>query len=371
MVVYGLDRPFHGIGRYTTDLVQALVALNPAPEIVLLTAGGPGPLGGKAGLRQAPLPGCRLLPGLMTLGNALIPRAARRERLDIVHDPTGVTPFLFGADGARTVATVHDVIPWSYPGVSTRLETWIYRHWLPRLLPRVDGVVTISQMSKSEIRRHIGVLDHKIHVVDEFPNPIFRPVAGADVARVRAAHRLPEAYILYVGAVQERKNLLRLLHGYAKLRTWGIQHQLVIVGPRKWRYPGLMSTRRRLGLERHVIFTGYVLDADLPAIYGGADLFVFPSLFEGLPLPPLEAMACGVPVVTSNTPESLEAVGDAALMVDPYDAEALADAMRRLITDRSLRDELIRKGFKRVGQFTPERKARGTLAVYRRVLEAG
>jgi glycosyltransferase involved in cell wall biosynthesis len=316
------------------------------------------------------LPGCRLLPGLMTLGNLHIPAAARRAGVDVVHDPTGVTPFLFRAGGAKMVATVHDVIPWSYPGVSTRLEGLIYRYWLPRLLPRVDAVVTISQTSKAEICRHIRIPPDKVHVVDEFPNPIFRPVPAVDVDRVRARYRLPEQYLLYVGAVQERKNLLRLIQAYHRLRTSGIRHQLIIVGPRNWRYPALARVRIDLGLEELVRFTGFVPDADLPAIYNGADLFVFPSLSEGLPLPPLEAMACGVPVVTSATPESREAVGDAALMADPYDVEALAEAMYRILTEPALRAALVDKGFVRAGQFTPERKARGTLAVYRKLLEA-
>jgi glycosyltransferase involved in cell wall biosynthesis len=366
LLTYALNRPLSGISRYTLELARVLAALEDRPEVVLLTAGGVGPLV-DGGFQRVPLPGCRLLPGLMTLGNVMIPLLARRLGLDVVHDPTGVTPFIFGAGGTRTVVTVYDVFPWSCPGTSTLLEVLIYRHWLPLVLPRVDAVITVSQTSKADIVHYLKVPADRILVVHAGVSAVYRPLPTDEVARIGAEYSLPEGYILFVGSVEERKNLRGLLHACARLWQAGERRPLVVVGARKWKHAGIMKTVRKLNLERYLIFTGYVPEADLPALYNGADLFVFPSLYEGFGLPPLEAMACGTPVVCSNAASLPEVVGDAAIMVDPYDVDGLAEAMHRVLTDTGLREELREKGLARARQFTWERTARETVAVYREV----
>jgi len=368
LLTYALDRPLTGIGRYTLELARALAALEDGPDVVLLTAGGAGPLAKENVLRRVSLPGCRLLPGLLTLGNVVIPRAARRLGLDVVHDPTGVTPFLFGAGGARTVVTVHDVFAWSCPGTSTLLDTLIYRHWLPRLLPRVDAVITDSLVSKADVAHHLSIPTDKTHIVHEGVNAIFHPLAPDEAIKAGARHGLPEKYILFVGSVEKRKNLPGLLHAYACLQTIEGTPPLVVVGVRRWKEDKIVEILRELDLEGRVIFTGHVPNANLPALYSGADLFVFPSLYEGFGLPPLEAMACGTPLVCSNAASLPEVVGDAAIMVDPYDVEGLAEAMRRVLADADLQAELRAKGLARAKRFTWERAARETVAVYREVL---
>jgi len=354
-----------GIGRYTRELLAALARLDDGPRITLLTARDDVPCA--AGVRRAPLPGCRLLPGLLTLGNLQLPRAARRERLDVLHDPTGVSPFLFGAGGARSVVTLHDVFPWSCPGASTTLDTIIYRHWLPRLARRVDAVITVSQASKADIIRYLGVSPNSIRVIYEGVNPAYRPLSAAQLAAARARYALPRGYLLYVGSIEARKNLARLLRAYAALRREGEERPLALVGVRRWNAGPILAALAELRLQEHVIFTGYVAEADLPALYGGADLFVFPSLYEGFGLPPLEAMACGAPVVCSNAASLPEVVGDAALTVDPTDVEALAQAMRQVLSDESLRADLRARGLRRARQFTWERAAQETAALYREV----
>jgi len=367
LIIYGLDRSLSGIGRYTLELANALAVIGNRLELVLLTSGDFGPLARENKFQRVPLPGCRLLPGLVTLGNGLILLVAKRHKLDIVHDPTGVTPFLFGAGGARTVVTVHDVFAWSCPGTSTLLDTLIYRYWLPRVLPRVDAVITVSQVSKLDIARYLRIPQSKIHVIYEGVDSRYRPLPEEQVSQVTARYRLPKGYIFFVGSVEKRKNLHRLLQAYARLLEVGESRPLVIVGVTSRRYPEIDEALRQLRLESHVFFTGYVPDADLPALYSGADLFVFPSLYEGFGLPPLEAMACGTPVVCSNAASLPEVVGDAGLLVDPYDVEGLAEAMHRVLTDADLREELRRRGLARARQFTWERTARETVAVYREV----
>jgi glycosyltransferase involved in cell wall biosynthesis len=368
LLVYALDRPLTGIGRYTMELGRALCRLEPSVELALLTAGNAGTLVGGGRVPRAPLPGCRLLPGLVTLGNLLIPRAVRRLELDIVHDPTGVTPFLFGAAGARTVVTIHDVIPWSYPGASTRLDALIYRHWLPRVLLRVDAVIADSQATKTDIIRYMRVTSEKIQVVPGGVADSFQPAPASEIDGVRGKYQLPEGYILFVGSVEKRKNLTGLMRACTLLRRMGSLEPVVIAGSAARKYPELQATLRELGLEQDVRLVGYVSEPDLATLYSGARVFVFPSLYEGFGLPPLEAMACGTPVVCSNRSSLPEVVGDAALMVDPDDVEGLAEAMRRVLSDADLREEMRSKGLARARQFPWEHTARATIEVYRQVV---
>jgi glycosyltransferase involved in cell wall biosynthesis len=368
VVVYGLKDSFGGIGRYTFNLVRGLGAYTHELQLVLFAAGG---IAWSLDANESPrvgLPGCGRLPGLVTIGNAVIPARAWQHSLNLVHDPTGVTPFLFGAGRARTVVTVHDVFAWSLPGHSTLADMLIYRHWLPHVLPRVDAVITVSQASKADIVRHLRVTAERVHVTYEGVGDSYTPASIEEVSKIGARYGLPDGYLLFVGSVEERKNLRRLLQACARLWAAGERRLLVVVGARRWKYTKIMDTVQELGLERQVIFTGYVSDEDLPAIYSGADLFVFPSLYEGFGLPPLEAMACGTPVVTSNTSSLPEVVGDAAILVDPYDVEALAEAMHRVLSDPDLADDLRRRGLQRAQGFTWERTARETMEVYREVL---
>jgi glycosyltransferase involved in cell wall biosynthesis len=368
LLTYALDRPLSGISRYTLELARALALVSNGPEVVLLTAGGAGPLAAQNHFRRALLRGCRRWPAFVTLGSVWMPLLAQNEQLDVVHDPTGATPFFFGAGKARTVVTIHDVFAWSCPGNSTLLDTLIYHHWLPRVVPRVDAVITVSQASKADIVRYLKVVPSKVRVVYRWVHAALRPSPRDEIARAKAQYRLPDAYILFLGSIEKRKNVHGLLRAYAHLRQMGEPRPLVVVGVRR-RNSKVARTMRDLDLEQHVILTGYVPDADLPALYSGADLFVFPSLYEGFGLPPLEAMACGTPVVCSNAGSLPEVVGDAAIMVDPYDVEGLAEAMQRVLTDADLREELRAKGLARARHFTWEQAARETIAVYQKVLE--
>jgi glycosyltransferase involved in cell wall biosynthesis len=169
--------------------------------------------------------------------------------------------------------------------------------------------------------------------------------------------------------VEPRKNLLRLLEAYQEVRKWSQSWRLVIVGARNyWKSSPVAQKVKDLGLEGQVKFTGYIPDEDLPALYNGADLFCFPSLYEGFGLPVLEAMACGTPVVTANSSSLPEVAGEAALLVDPYIVTELAAAMRRVLEDPALAEDLRQKGLERVKQFTWEKTARETIAVYEKVL---
>jgi glycosyltransferase involved in cell wall biosynthesis len=207
-----------------------------------------------------------------------------------------------------------------------------------------------------------------VMVIPEAANARYRQLDPDAVAPALGRYGVEPPYILYVGSLEKRKNLPRLLQAYARLRQDLPGWKLVIVGARKWKSAPIFDTLSRLGLEPYVHFTGFVEEDDLPALYNGADLFCFPSLYEGFGLPVLEAMACGTPVVTSSTSSLPEVAGEAALLVDPYDVEAIAAAMRRVLSDPELAQDLRARGLARAAQFTWERTARETIAVYERVL---
>jgi Glycosyltransferase len=232
----------------------------------------------------------------------------------------------------RTVFTLHDLIFLFYPEAHKPLNRWFLTLMMPRFLRAADAVIAVSECTKRDAMRLYGLDEAKIRVIYEGVSPRFRPASPEAIAAVRARYNLPECFILYVGTIEPRKNLTALLEAFHHLLATH-DLRLVIVGKKGWLYEGFFRRLRELGLEDRVIFTGYVPDEDLPAIYSAADLFVFPSLYEGFGLPVLEAMACGTPVVCSNTSSLPEVAGDAALLVDPTDVRALAGAIERVLTD--------------------------------------
>jgi glycosyltransferase involved in cell wall biosynthesis len=226
---------------------------------------------------------------------------------------------------------------------------------------KAKRVLTISQASRRDIIDHFHISSDKIIVTYLAASPDFKEIHDKSfLDSVRVRHGLPDKYILFVGSIEPRKNLVGLINAFDKIRA-KIDHKLVIVGGSGWRNSDVYETIENTHLGKSILFTGYVTHDDLVAIYNLAEAFVFPSFYEGFGIPPLEAMACGVPVITSSAASLPEVVSDAAIQVDPYDTGALADAIYRIIHDRALRDELIRKGFSRVKQFSWHLTAEETL----------
>jgi glycosyltransferase involved in cell wall biosynthesis len=371
VIVYGIDRPLTGISRYTVELCRGLAALPDRPEILLLCAGPVDRLTDETGFPAIALPGCRLLPGLITLGNIWLPYLARRHRLDIVHDPTGVTPFLFGSGRARVLVTIHDVFPWSIPGYNSRLDTIIYHYWLPYILPRrVDRVITVSQHSQVDIHRYVSVPMERIQVIPEGISPLFRPVPRETaIRRLAEASQIQPPYILFVGSLTRRKNLERALQAFGQISVYYPHLKFVLVGPRTWQQTPIESVIESFHLQNKIILTGPVPDVELAMFYSAAEVFLFPSLYEGFGLPPLEAMACGAPVVTSDISSLPEVVGEAALLVDPYNVEAIANAMQEILKDQDLAQAISLRGLRHVREFTWGKAARLTLDLYQQVYD--
>jgi glycosyltransferase involved in cell wall biosynthesis len=294
---------------------------------------------------------------------------ARRDQLDVVHDPFGVSPFFVPRRLAPfgRVLTLHDMVPFVYPETHARLTNLLFRRYIPRSLRFVDQIITDSESSQRDIVRFLRFPSERVTAIPIGVASRFAPAGADECHRVRQRLGLPGDYILTVGSLSPRKNLETLFAAFKELRRRGRPHPLVVVGPTAWKSAGIFRQLRTLGIESDVLLTGFVSDDDLPALYSGAAAFAFPSLYEGFGLPPLEAMACGTPVVTSNNSSLPEVVGDAGLLVDPLDVEALASALDRLLTDPELSSRLIRRGIARSKTFTWERTARAHSCIYRDV----
>ena len=293
---------------------------------------------------------------------AILPLLLRRLRIDVLHSPHHHTPL---AARLPRVVTFHDVtfllLPSRYPPVRR-----LYMAGVTRAAARVaDAIVTPSRTVQRDVTGRLGVPAERVVAIPEAAGPQFMPIEDErTLARVRQQHQLPSRYILSVGSLEPGKNRARLIEAYARLCSEGVECPLVIVGQPAWRYEGDHELVRQLGLDGLVRFLGYVPDDDLPVLYSAATFLAFPSLYEGFGLPVLEAMACGTPVVTSDISAPAEVAGNAALLVDPYDVSALAQAMGRLLSDASLRAELSMRGLERARQFSWQRTARETLSLY-------
>ena len=288
--------------------------------------------------------------------------------VDIFHATEHLLPPL---RGARTVFTFHDAIYALFPQYHLPMNRLFLGSMMPRFLRRADAIVTVSECSKRDAVRLYGIDPARIRVIYDGVDARFQPVTDpARLAQVRARYALPERYVLYVGTIEPRKNLTTLLEAFSA--TYNRQSaignwQLVIGGKKGWLYESFFARLRELGLEDEVVLPGYIADEDLPAVYSAASVFVFPSLYEGFGLPPLEAMACGTPVVCSNASSLPEVCGEAALLVSPTDVPALVQAMVRGLSDEPLRATLRARGLVQAAKFSWERTARETLAVYREV----
>ncbi len=294
-----------------------------------------------------------------------LPRQAVADRVDILH-VTYVAPPI---TSVPLVTTVHDISFALFPELFSMRDRAILSSLVPGTMKRSQAIITVSNSSRDDIVRHYGIPAEKVAVCYQPISTAFQQLSNPDAsAATLASHGISVPYILAVGNLQPRKNLPRLIHAFAHLKQSGqYTGRLVLVGRSKWRESDVYREVRALGLDDEVIFTGYVPEEELVALYNAADAFVYPSLYEGYGLPPLEAMACGCPVITGNTSSLPEVVGDAGIMIDPTSEEALAQAIAHIVSSPDERVEMVNRGLQRVAQFSAERAARVTMDVYERV----
>ena len=294
------------------------------------------------------------------------PGIVSRMGVDLVHEPAFVGPL---ASACPFVVTIHDLSFLFYPqGFRTlnRLYLKLFTRWS---VQRARRIIAVSESTKRDLAQQYGISPARIDVVYNGVDSSFRPLPAAEVAAFKAERGLPERFILFVGTLEPRKNVVRLIEAYARLAE--DRPPLMLVGGKGWLYDEIFALVEALNLADQVRFVGYVPAQDLPLWYNAADLFVYPSLYEGFGLPPLEAMACGTPVITSTASSLPEVVGQAGLLVDPTDAEALTAAMEQVLASTGMQEKMRMAGLAQARSFSWQETACRTVASYRQALAAG
>lgn len=300
----------------------------------------------------------------------LLPREVSKEGIALLHSPVNVQPFLLPCKG---VVTVTDLSFMVFPE-SFRPSQRLYQRFFTRMsVQRASHLIAISSSTARDLSKFFAVPATKISVIFPGVDIAYHPIRDASaLSDFRRRRNLPEKLILFVGTLEPRKNLLTLLKAYAKFKhQTKAEHKLVLAGSPGWLYQPIFAVVEELGLRDDVLFPGFIPEDELPLWYNVADVFVYPSLYEGFGLPPLEAMACGTPVIVSNTSSLPEVVGDAALLVDPYSPDAWAAALSKVCDNGHLRDDLATRGPERARTFSWARMARETVQVYQAVLAGG
>jgi len=339
-----------GVSRYIGELIDALGSqLAEDDELVVF---------GKRFTWIARNPSLRIF-----WEQSVLPVTAMARRVNVFHGPLNVAPLTVRSP---TVVTVHDLAFLRYPSQLPRARR-AYMLAATRLSVRAaDRVIAVSERTASDLIQWLQITDDRITVIPEAASPRIERITGTslDVFRMRCG--LDRPYVLAVGTLEPRKNLPFFLHAFAAVAS-RIPHQLVLVGPEGWMTEEFYRTLENLNLGDRVRLTGFVSDRELGGWYSGADLFVFPSLYEGFGLPAVEAMKCGAPLLVANSSCFPEVVGDAGMLVPPTDERAWTEALVTILTDRSLNDRFREQSLARANRFSWERTASETLHVYREI----
>src|SRR5215210_7638340 len=355
----------YGIGTYVRNLLRNLARIDRSTEYVLFTRPADVELGSELGDNFRTV--VERAGAYSVREQVSIPMDLRREGIDLFHAPHYVLPPL---TPCKSVVTIHDCIHLRFPQylpnrfayAYARSSLWIATH-------RARRVLTVSEASKRDILEYFHVPESKIDVIyNAMDDRLGEAPTPEEMRNVRERYQLNDPFVLYAGNIKPHKNLERLIEAFHALRKGGVEHvKLLIIGDEISKYATLRRAVHRYKLHKHVRFFGFVPDRTLAVLYRLARVFVFPSLYEGFGLPPLEAMASGTPVVTSNVSSLPEVVGDAAMLVDPYHAETIADGISTVLRSTHLREEMRRRGLERVKNYSWARSVKRTHEIYREV----
>ena len=356
-----------GVETYITNLIEALAATGEAHRYTLYVTKGQA--GDRFAGRWPHVSVRRTLPHTPVVRVPLtFPVELRRRPVDLLHVQFTAPPFA----PCAVVATIHDLAFEHLPETFNRRSWMQLRLTVRRTARTAAHIITPSEFSRRDLIETYNVAPERVSVTHAAAAPHFRPASAETVAGVKRSYGIEGDYVLAVGSIQPRKNLVRLVRAYSDLRRSRSQAklpQLVLVGKRAWLYGETLRAVEQSGVAAQVIFTGYVPERDLPALYTGARCFVYPSYFEGFGLPPLEAMSCGTPVIAGDRTSLPEVVGDAGLLVNPFETEAIGHALARLIDDEDLRARLSLRGLERAALFSWQETARRTLQVYEQAMK--
>lgn len=350
-----------GICQYTVQLARGLAEVDQVDQFILVQSvhqkGCPITAPNFSSIRVRTPPHHRLEQLFLPLEMAPL-------RIDLLHSPDFIPPF---HRRCKSVITVHDLGFFYYPESLTDESLRYYRQ-VRRAVQSADAIIAVSRQTARDLVELAGAPEDKISVVYEAASPSLRPQPPHEArAQVTARWGITRPYFLFVSTIEPRKNLATLLRALVHVRQVH-DVELAVVGSYGWLYEPTLALLHDLDLGASVRLLGTVPNEELPVLYSGSIALVYPSLYEGFGLPPLEAMACGAPVVASNAPCLPEIIGDAGLLVDPRDDRALADAMLRVMEDPALRESLIAAGHIRAARFSWRQTALETLNVYRKAV---
>jgi len=296
--------------------------------------------------------------------NITLPLFLRKKGVDVFHGPAFMIPLLNGKIGA--VVTIHDIVSFRMPSTIPKKYALYMQLLIRTVAKRANMVITVSEFNKRELMDCLNVPESKIKVVHHGVSPMFKP--DNDAAKrelLKAKFGVRKNYMLFVSNLEPRKNLVRLMEAFDQARAkLNGEYQLVICGKKGWLYKEILKTYEKLRGQDDIIITNYVNEDDLLGLYQNADMFVFPTLYEGFGLPVLEAMASGAPVITSNVSSLPEIAGDAAELINPLNVEEISNAMLKLAASSDTRMEMRKKGFAQAAKFSWGETARRTLEVY-------
>lgn len=359
-----------GIGAYTRRLIENLAKIDSLNQYFIFSNNSglieKFHLTQKSNFSLVTLP---VLPN--SLGNQyLLPLKFKKLKLDIFHSPHFFAPLKF--KGPELIVTIHDLIPLCFPHYTPRAKKvkffWLFKFILKQVSQKAKKIITISENSKKDLVQSLKIEEGKIEVIYNGVSPTYRPLPFEDTKN-KLAGVVPEKalVLLFVGRFDPYKNITGLIRAFKDLKSDFPELKLVIVGEIDRRYPEGQNLVKELKLGEEVIFTGYLEEEDLVYWYNRAKIFILPTFYEGFGLPVVEAFASGCPVITSRLASLPEVAGQAGILIDPHNQTELTEAIRRLLTDFQLREELRQKGLARAKIFTWERTARETLDVYEKI----
>ncbi len=356
-----------GVGIYACNLVHELVTRYPDARFYLVGHDDDTDFDHQlSNVTQIKVPGrlFRILPLRFLLEQIYLPLLSRRYRIDVVHSLHYSFPLL--PLRARRVVTFHDMTSFTMPSVHIYVKMIYYRFFISRAVRQADHIIFVSQSALLDCRQLFHLPLENATVAHLGKSSAFKPATDrANIQPTLDRYEIPANYILYVGTIEPRKNLIRLVKAFASISARHPDVVLVIAGMMGWHAEELFVTLRKLAIEPKVIFTGYISETDKIALLQGAAIFAYPSLYEGFGIPILEAMACGIPTVTSNKGSLPEVAGDGALQVEPTDIDAIAEALEQVLSDDALRHDLQQRGTVQAARFTWQATVEQTMKVYR------
>ncbi len=342
-----------GFGFYVENLVKALAKVDPKNEYVLIRPQTEKDFS---------------TPQRLWWDQVVFPNRAKKSDVDLLHQPCFSAPVFYNG---KIVVTCHDLISVFFPENLPLASRLFYSRWMPFSYQKASMIIADSEHTKKDLMSLLKIPESKIRVIHLAVSSNFRPIKSPRILnRIKKKYQTGKKYFLHVGTLEPRKNLEFLVKIFALAIRENIEENLVIAGKKGWYYNDLFELVKKLNLSKRVIFTGYFEEKDLPALYSGATALLFPSLYEGFGLPPLEAMACGTPVIVSSTSSIPEVVGRAGILLPPKDEKLWVKNILKIIQDKGLTKTLKALGPIEAGKFSWEETAEKTIEVYKEVQQS-